>query len=175
VETGVAHGGSLVFHASLFRVLGHGRVIGVDIDIRPPARQALAGHELAELIELVEGDSANPRTIDRVRSMIRPGERALVVLDSNHSRAHVGAELAGYAPLVAPGSYLVATDGIMEDLSDVPRGRAEWREDNPRAAAADFAARHPEFQLEEPPFPFNEGRVRERVTHWPGAYLRRLH
>lgn len=174
VETGVAHGGSLVFHASLFRALGRGRVIGVDIDIRPPARAAIAGHELAGLIDLVEGDSADPGTIEQVRSRIGAGDRVLVVLDSNHSRRHVGAELEGYAPLVAPDSYLVATDGIMEDLADVPRGRAEWREDNPRAAALDFAARHPEFVLEEPPFPFNEGSVIERVTHWPGAYLRRL-
>lgn len=173
VETGIAHGGSLIFHATLFKVMGKGRVIGVDIEIRPSTRKALERHELSPLVSTIEGSSIDPGVLDRIRSQIRPGERVLVVLDSNHSRGHVTAELEAYGPLVAPGSYIVATDGIMEDLHDVPRGRPEWRNDNPRLAAADFLARHPEFSLEEPPFAFNEGSVRERVTYWPGAFLRR--
>lgn len=173
VETGVAHGGSLLFHAALFRAMGEGRVIGVDVRIRPDVREALSRHELASLVSLVEGDSSAPSVVADVRSLITPGESVLVVLDSDHSRRHVTAELEAYAPLVSVGSYIVATDGVMKDLHDVPHGRAEWCDDNPCVAAADFAARHPEFVLEEPPFAFNEGAVKERVTYWPGAFLRR--
>jgi cephalosporin hydroxylase len=175
VETGVAHGGSLVFYASLFRAMGTpGRVVGVDIEIRPHNRRAIEAHELAESIALVEGSSIDPATVARVRGLLRPDDRVLVLLDSNHTRAHVAAELEAYAPMVSVGSYLVATDGIMEDLADVPRGERGWIDDNPKAAAAEFARRHPEFVLADPPQPFNEGEIRFRITHWPGAWLRRV-
>jgi cephalosporin hydroxylase len=173
VETGVAHGGSLVLYASLFKAMSRGRVIGVDVEIRAHNRRAIEAHELAPLITLIEGDSIGPRTLDQVRARIQPGERVLVVLDSNHTKSHVRAELEAYAPLVSPGSYLVATDGSMEFLDDVPRGNRAWRTDNPKAAAEEFAAAHPEFVQEEPAWPFNEGAIRDRVTHWPACYLRR--
>ncbi|MDQ6740108.1 MAG: cephalosporin hydroxylase family protein, partial [Actinomycetota bacterium] len=173
IETGVAHGGSLIFYASLFKVLGHGRVIGVDIEIRPHNRAALEAHELFPLLTLVEGSSTDPAIVARVKSLVRPGEVVLVILDSNHTRAHVRAELEAYYKVVTPGSYLVATDGIMGDLADVPRGKPEWVWDNPTAAAADFAAAHPEFVLEQPSWSFNESDLRANVTHWPGAWLRR--
>jgi cephalosporin hydroxylase len=98
----------------------------------------------------------------------------LVILDSNHTKAHVAAELDAYDPLVTPGSYLVATDGSMEFLANVPRGKPEWTWDNHKAAATEFAASHPEFRLEEPVWKFNEAQVRQRVTHWPGACLWRV-
>ena len=173
VETGVAHGGSLILYASLFKAMEHGRVVGVDVEIRPHNRKAIEEHPLAPLITLIEGDSVHPGTVARVRANIRPGDRVLVLLDSNHSYAHVTAELEAYGPLVTPGSYIVATDGLMEFLDDVPRGQPSWRTDNPKAAAEDFAKRHQEFQLADPPMQFNEGMIRESVTHWPGAYLKR--
>ena len=110
----------------------------------------------------------------QVTSFVREGEKVLVILDSNHTRDHVAAELEAYSPLVTPGSYIVATDGSMEFLHDVPRGHAGWITDNPSAAARDFAARHPEFVLEQPAWPFNESQLRENITHWPDAWLRRL-
>lgn len=175
VETGVAHGGSLVLYASLLRAMGTGgRVIGVDIEIRPHNRKAIEAHELAPMIALVEGSSVDPQTVGRVRSLLRPDDRVLVLLDSNHSMTHVAMELDAYAPLVTVGSYIVATDGIMRDLHDVPRGQPGWATDNPAAAAADFARRRKDFVLEEPRFPFNEGSIDFRVTHWPGAWLRRV-
>lgn len=175
VETGVAHGGSLVFYASLCAALGSGRVVGVDVDIRPPAREALEAHPLGRLITLVSGDSVDPGVVRRVADPIRPGERVLVILDSNHSFAHVSAELEAYAPLVTPGSYLVAADGVMEWLTDVPGVPASWADDNPMKAVERFLPRHPEFSLEDPPrIGFNEGSIAERVTYWPKAYLRRL-
>lgn len=174
VETGVAHGGSLVYYASLFRAMGRGRVVGIDVEIRPQNRAAIEAHELSPLISLVQGSSTDPTVVQHVRELVGEAGCVLVVLDSNHSKAHVAAELDAYAPLVTAGSYLVATDGFMEDLHDVPGGRPEWAYDNPKAAAAEFLADHPEFELEEPPpFPFNEGQVQARVTHWPDAYLRR--
>jgi cephalosporin hydroxylase len=96
-----------------------------------------------------------------------------VLLDSNHTRDHVLAELEAYHGLVSPGSYIVATDGIMRDLTQVPRGNPEWSWDNPTEAAAEFARRHPEFVLEQPAWPFNESGLRRNLTHWPGAWLRR--
>ncbi|MFM7817264.1 MAG: cephalosporin hydroxylase family protein, partial [Verrucomicrobiota bacterium] len=173
VETGVAHGGSLVYYASLCRVLGRGRVIGVDIEIRPHNRKAIEEHPLASYISLIEGGSTDPGTVAQVQSRIQPGERVLVLLDSNHTRDHVLAELEAYHGLVSPGSYIVATDGIMKDLPRAPRGNPEWSWDNPTEAAAEFARRHPEFVLEQPAWPFNESGLRRNLTHWPGAWLRR--
>jgi cephalosporin hydroxylase len=174
IETGVAHGGSLVFYASLFEAMGGGRVIGVDVKIRPSNRQAIESHELAARIRLVEGDSVAAETLARVRSEVRAGESVMVVFDSCHSKQHVLNELESYGPLVTPGSYLVATDGIMGDLGDVPRGEPTWVRDNPSEAAAEFARTHPEFLLEQPPLAFDESEGLTRdVTHWPGAWLRR--
>jgi cephalosporin hydroxylase len=173
VETGVAHGGSLVYYASLCKALDRGRVIGVDIEIRPHNRAALDRHPLRGLIELVEGSSIDPAIVGRVRSRIEPGDTVLVLLDSNHSRDHVRAELEAYAPLVSVGSYVVATDGVMQEVADAPRGQAHWRSDNPIAAVHDFLHTHPEFALEQPPWPFNESELDQNVTHWPQAYLRR--
>lgn len=173
LETGVAHGGSLVYSASLLKVLGKGRVIGIDIEIRPHNRKEIEAHPLAPMITLVEGSSTDPAIVAKARSLVKPGETVLVFLDSNHTKAHVAAELEAYHGLVTPGSYIVATDGVMRDLADAPRGGADWATDNPTEAAAEFAARHPEFVLEQPAWPFNESTLSENVTHWPGAWLRR--
>jgi cephalosporin hydroxylase len=173
IETGVAHGGSLVYYASLCKAMGRGRVVGIDIEIRPHNRAAIEAHELAPLIQLVEGSSTDPAVVARVGGLLRSGETTLILLDSNHSKAHVLAELEAYAPLVTRGSYIVATDGVMRDVADVPRGRRDWWWDHPAAAAEEFCARNPEFVLEQPAWPFNESPLRASVTHWPGAWLRR--
>jgi len=174
IETGVAHGGSLVFYASLCKAMDKGRVVGVDIEIRPHNRRAIEAHALAGLITLIEGSSTAPEVVQRVRALIRPGETALLILDSNHSYDHVAAELEAYADMVTPGSYIVATDGIMLDLADVPRGHGQWATDNPSHAARDFAAHHPEFVIEQPAWPFRESELTDNITHWPHAWLKRL-
>jgi len=173
LETGVANGGSLVFYASLLKAMDRGRVIGIEIEIRPHNRAAIEAHELASLITLIEGSSVDDTTVRAAKALIRPGEKVLVILDSNHTKDHVARELEAYFDLVTPCSYIVATDGIMKDLHDAPRGRSEWTWDHPTAAAAEFAARHPEFELEQPAWPFNESTLHHNLTHWPGAYLRR--
>lgn len=174
LETGVAHGGSLVFYASLCKMLGHGRVIGVDVEIRPQNRKAIEAHELSSYIILIEGDSIGQETLDQVRKHINPNDRVLVILDSCHTKDHVEAELEAYHSLVPTGSYIVATDGIMKFVHDVPRGNPDWKEDHPEAAAIEFVQRHPEFKLEQPEWPFNESPLSDNVTHWPGAWLRRV-
>jgi cephalosporin hydroxylase len=173
IETGIAHGGSLIFYASLCKLIGRGRVIGIDVEIRPHNRKALEEHELFPLITLIEGSSTAPEVVNRVRSLVRADDTVLVILDSNHSRAHVLNELEAYHSLVSPGSYIVATDGSMKDLTDVPRGNAHWASDNPAAAAEQFAAQHPEFSIEQPRWLFNESELTENITHWPSAWLKR--
>jgi cephalosporin hydroxylase len=173
IETGMAHGGSLVFYASLCEAMRRGRVIGIDVEIRPHNRKAIESHELFPRITLLEGDSVAAETVGRVRSLVRPGEAVLVILDSCHTKGHVLAELEAYYDLVSPGSYIVAADGITRELSDVPRGRAEWAWNNPSAAAIEFAQTHPQFELEQPAWPFNESDLTQNVTHWLGAWLRR--
>jgi cephalosporin hydroxylase len=174
VETGVAHGGALVFYASLCKLMGSGRVIGVDIEIRPNNRAALQAHPLFDLITLIEGDSKAPPTVEKVKAAIAPRESVMVLLDSSHQKAHVLAELDAYAALVSRGSYIVAMDGIMGGLVGAPRSQSDWGENNPREAALEWVAGHPDFVMEEPPFGFNEGLVRKRVTYWPDAFLRRV-
>lgn len=173
IETGVAHGGSLIFYASLCKLIGKGRVIGIDIEIRPQNRAAVEQHDLFPLITLIEGSSTAPEVVNQVRALLRPGETVLVILDSNHTREHVLKELEAYHSLVTSGSYIVATDGSMRDLTDVPRGNAEWASDNPAAAAEQFAAQHSEFSIEQPSWVFNESELKHNVTHWPSAWLRR--
>ena len=175
VETGVAHGGSLIYYASLFKMMGlnTSRVIGVDIEIRPHNRKAIEAHELSSMITLVEGDSAAPATVDRVRSMIRPEDRVLVILDSCHTKEHVLKELEVYYPLVSKGSYIVATDGVMQWVSETARAQKDWTWNNPTEAAKDFEKAHPEFKIEQPAWVFNESPLTENVTHWPSAWLKR--
>jgi cephalosporin hydroxylase len=174
VETGVAHGGSLVFYASLLAAMGRGRVIGIDVEIRPHNRAAIEAHPLASRITLIEGDSILPATVDRVAAEIGTAKPVLVVLDSKHSKDHVLAELRLYSRFVTVGSYIIAADGIMEQVVGAPRAGADWEWNNPRRAALAFVQENPAFAISEPPWPFNEGLVGSRVTYWPDGYLRRI-
>jgi cephalosporin hydroxylase len=174
VETGVAHGGSLVFYASLFEAMRKGRVIGVDIEIRPHNRAALEAHPLFHRIELVEGSSTSSEVVTKVKSLLRPEDRVLVFLDSKHTKDHVMAELELYSPLVSVGSYVVAMDGIMGEVAGGPRTSPDWTTNNPAQAAREFAAENPRFVIEEPSFAFNEGVVRGWVTYWPDGFLKRV-
>ena len=121
-----------------------------------------------------EGASTAPDIVARVKQHVHTGEKVLVALDSNHGYAHVSAELAAYAPLVTPGSYIIATDGLMRDLAGAPRGDPNWTRDNPAQAAEDFVAKHSDFVLEEPRWKFNESTLAGNVTHWPSAWLKRV-
>jgi len=174
IETGVAHGGSLIFYAALCKAMGRGRIVGIDIEIRTHNRVAIERHELFPLITLVEGSSIAPTTLAKVSALVRSDETVLVLLDSCHTKDHVLAELRGYSPLVSVGSYIVAMDGIMGEVAGAPRSEPDWSWNNPKQAAFEFVRGNTEFQIEEPAFRFNEGTIKERVTYWPSAYIRRL-
>ena len=174
IETGVAHGGSLIYYASICNAMGKGRIAGVDIEIRPHNRTAIEAHELSPYITLIEGNSIDERVIDEVKRSIKSDETVFVILDSNHTKQHVLNELEAYSPFVTKDSYIVATDGSMRDLYDVPRGNSEWKEDNPLSAILEFVDKNPEFAIEEPEWAFNESELTEVITHWPCAYLKRV-
>jgi cephalosporin hydroxylase len=174
IETGIAHGGSLIFYAGLCRAMGHGRVIGIDVDIRPHNREAIEAHELFDLIDLVEGSSVAPETVAEVRSLVNANETTLVTLDSNHTRDHVRGELEAYGPFVSPGSYIVVADGgIMTAAAGAPLARDDWDWNNPISAIEDFLKTHDEFVVEPPEPLFNEGSITQGPSYWTGGWLRR--
>lgn len=174
IETGIAHGGSLVFYASLLTAMGKGRVIGVDIEIRPHNRAAIESHPMSHMITLIEADSTDPEVLESLRTLLLPDQTVLVMLDSNHTKEHVLKELEAYAPLVSVGSYIVAADGIMADVVGAPRTKPDWSWNNPKAAALQFVNENNDFIIEEPQFIFNEGLITERVTYWPGAFIKKI-
>jgi cephalosporin hydroxylase len=167
VECGVAHGGAVVLYASILDLIGKGHVIGVDVEIRKYNRLALQSHPLSRRFTLIEGSSVEQTTVDEVRRSIRPDDKVLVTLDSNHTAAHVAAELKLYAPLVSPDSYLVVFDGVMQVLTDAPGGSPAWDKDNPWQAVQNFLGENDEFEID---LYYN----RLKVTHCPGGFLRRV-
>ena len=174
IETGIAHGGSLIFYASLCKAMNHGKVVGVDIEIRPHNRRAIEMHELFEYITLIEGSSIDAGIVGQVKAQVKSDDRVIVLLDSCHTKEHVVAELEAYSPLVSPSSYIVAMDGIMEQVAGAPRTQPDWSWNNPRRAALEFVEKNPDFTIEEPAFVFNEGKISERVTYWPNAFIKRI-
>jgi len=176
VETGVYQGGSAIFHASLLEAMQQpqGRVIGIDIQIPAKVRSNVESHAMKSRVTLIEGSSIDPSVVATVKGLAGNASPVIVILDSDHTRNHVAAELEAYASLVTPGSYIVATDGITKDLSDVPRALPEWKADNPFDAASEFAKRHPEFLQQQPPWLVRADPLTENVTYWPGAWLKRL-
>jgi cephalosporin hydroxylase len=126
------------------------------------------------MIRLIEGDSTAVNVVAQAASHVRAGDKVLVILDSNHSRDHVRKELEAYHQLVSRGSYIVATDGIMQDLADAPRGHPSWTTDNPAQAARDFVAAHPDFVIEQPQWRFNESELDRVITGWPDAWIKRV-
>jgi cephalosporin hydroxylase len=141
VETGIAHGGSLVYYASLCELMGHGEVLGIDIDIRPHNRVAIEAHPMFKRIQLLQGSSSDPEIVSQVHAMAA-GKRVLVVLDSNHTHDHVLAELEAYAPLTSTGSYCVVFDTVVEDLPEETFPDRPWgRGDNPKTAVWEYLRR----------------------------------
>jgi cephalosporin hydroxylase len=166
VECGFAHGGSAVLYASILELIGKGSVIGVDVEVRAYNRVAIEGHPLAHRIQIVEASSVAEETRARVERAVGGAASVMVILDSNHSESHVRRELELYHRLVTPGSYLVVMDGAQAHVWDTPRGKAEWREDNPLPAIAGFLEAHPEF-ADDPHW------TRAHVTSSPHGFLRR--
>ncbi len=181
VETGIAHGGSLILYATLCKAMEKGRVIGVDIEIRPHNRKAIEAHKLFDFITLIEADSIAKETVERIASQIGENETTLAILDSNHTYNHVLKELQLYSELVSVGSYIIVTDGSQEYLHVTPRSQADyegyvdtWEANNPKKAAEDFVANNEHFEIVEPEFLFNEGNIDYRITHCPSAFVKKV-
>lgn len=150
VETGIAHGGSLIFSASMLELLGgEGRVIGVDIDIRAHNREAIEQHPMSERITMIEGSSIDETIVERVRAEVGDAGPVLVILDSMHTHAHVLAELRAYAPLVGEGSYVIVLDMVIEDMAEDAFPDRPWgRGDNPKTAVHEFLRESGRFEID---------------------------
>lgn len=168
VETGIAHGGSLVFYASICELIGKGEVLGIDIDIRTHNREAIESHPMFKRITLLEGSSTAPEVIAQIKT-IAANKKVLVVLDSDHTHEHVLAELRAYAPLVALGSYCVVFDTIIEDMPAALYPDRPWDiGNNPKTAVQAFLDESPDFSVDEG----IEAKI--LITVAPGGYLRRV-
>ncbi len=175
LETGISRGGSLIFYASLCHLLEKGRVIGVDKRLWKSSRTAIETHSLFRYITLIEGDSADEGVITQVKTQIQPHESTLVILDSSHSATHMLNEMEAYHTLVKPGSYLIATDGIMKHaaLAKTPRANPDWTWDNAEEASRIFCEKHPEFSAKTPLWPFKKSPLTQNVSQWPSGWLLR--
>jgi cephalosporin hydroxylase len=168
IETGIAHGGSIVFYASILELIGNGSVLGIDIDIRAHNRAALESHPMRKRFELIEGSSIDPAVVARARSAAA-GKRVLVVLDSNHTHDHVLAELRAYAPLVAVGSYCVVMDTLVEDMPAGSYPDRPWDVgNNPKTAVREFLRTDARFEVD------TEIETKLQITVASQGYLRRL-
>lgn len=185
VETGIAHGGSLVLSASMLAILdmcdairsgsmidpsiSRRKVLGIDIDIRPHNRAAIEDHPMSSRIEMIEGSSIAQKTIEKVKKSAEGYQRILVCLDSNHTHEHVLAELQAYAPLTSVGSYCVVFDTVVEDLPPEMFPDRPWGPgDNPKTAVFEYLKSHPEFEIDRS----IDNKLLISVA--PHGYLRRL-
>jgi len=150
VETGIARGGSLVFYASMLELIGgEGRVLGVDIDIRPHNRAAVEGHPMSRRIQMIQGSSVDDSTAEQVYAVARDCSRVLVSLDSNHTHDHVLRELELYSPLVKAGSYLVVFDTTIEDQPEDFQHGGRWdKRNNPKTAVREFLKTNDRFVVD---------------------------
>ena len=155
IETGIAHGGSLIFSASMLElnaVCGgpaDAEVIAVDIDIRSHNREAIEAHPMFKRISMIQGSSVAPEIVEQIRQLAATKQRVLVCLDSNHTHEHVLAELLAYAPLTSPGSYCVVFDTLIEDMPKSMYPDRPWGPgDNPKTAVKEFLSTHPEFEID---------------------------
>ena len=168
VETGVAHGGSIIFYASMLELLGKGgRVLGIDIEYRKRNRMEIQKHPLAKRVILVEGSSIDEKVIQQVYALARDRQRVLITLDSNHTHDHVLQELNVYSPLVKRGGYLVVFDTIIEDMPDSFCPHRPWSKgNNPKTAVAEFLKKNDRFIIDE------EIVNKLLITVAPGGYLK---
>ncbi len=184
IETGIAHGGSLIFSASMLALLdicdaiesgekldprvSHRKVLGLDIDIRAHNRVAIEAHPMASRIQMIQGSSIEPEIIAQVKNIAAKYSRVLVCLDSNHTHDHVLAELEAYAPLASRGSYCVVFDTIIEDVPKEMFPNRPWGPgNNPKTAVQEYLKRHPEFAIDRS--------IQDRllISVAPDGYLRR--
>ena len=168
IETGVAHGGSLILSASILELLGgNGQVVGIDIEIRRHNLEAIQNHALAKRLQLIEGSSIAPDVFERVRALAQNRSRVLVVLDSNHTYQHVREELRLYSALVRKGSYLIVFDTVVDDMPSAFFADRPWGPGNsPKTAVREFLAMNDRFVIDE------DIQAKLAVTVAPDGYLK---
>jgi cephalosporin hydroxylase len=185
IETGIAHGGSLILSASMLALLdvaeaieggttinpreSRRKVLGIDIDIRAHNRAAIEAHPMASRIEMIQGSSIASEVVAQVKQIARDYKRVLVFLDSNHTHEHVLAELEAYAPLTSVGSYCVVFDTIVEDMpADMFPDRPWGPGDNPKTAVREYLKLHPDFLIDK------DMQHKLLITVAPDGYLKRV-
>ncbi|OTE96915.1 cephalosporin hydroxylase [Crenothrix sp. D3] len=174
IETGIAHGGSLIFSASMLELIAsctgnQGEVLGLDIDIRPHNRAAIEAHPLFKRITMLEGSSIADDIIAQVTAKAAGKQRVLVCLDSNHTHDHVLAELQAYAPLTSVGSYCVVMDTVVEDVADELSNNRPWgKGNNPKTAVWEYLKTHDEFKIDQ------SIHNKLLITVAPDGYLKRV-
>jgi cephalosporin hydroxylase len=171
IETGIAHGGSIVFYASLLELIGNdGLVLGIDIDIRKHNRSLIEMHPMMKRIKLIEGSSLSDEVVKEVETIAAKKQRIMVCLDSNHTHEHVLKELELYAPLTSIESYCVVFDTVIEDMpADWDWGTRPWGVgNNPKTAVNEYLKTHPEFKIDK--------NIDHKllISVAPGGYLKRI-
>jgi len=171
IETGIAHGGSLIYYASLLELIGeNGIVVGIDIDIRAHNRERIETHPMIDRIRLIEGSSIDNTVADQVAEIAHNRQTVIVCLDAMHTHDHVASELSHYAHLVTPGSYLIVFDTLIEDMpDDFFPDRAWGKDNNPKTAVQEFLSTHSEFIVDHT----IENKL--MITVSPSGYLKRIH
>lgn len=168
IECGIAHGGSIIYYASLLELQGHGEVLGIDRDIRPHNRQAIESHPMFKRIRMIEGSSVDLGVVEQVRALAE-GKKVILVLDSNHTHEHVLEELRLYAPLVSVGSYCVVMDTVVEDMpADAFPDRPWGPGDNPKTAVWAYLEENGDFEIDQQ---MNDKLL---ISVAPDGYLRRV-
>ena len=175
IETGIAHGGSLIFSASILELNAicggcqNAEVLGIDIDIREHNRKAIESHPMFKRISMIQGSSISSEIIEQVKAKAEGKQKILVLLDSNHTHDHVLAELEAYAPLTSVDSYCVVFDTVVEDLSDEMFNDRPWGVgDNPKTAVWEYLKSHPEFEIDK------SIQHKLLITVAPDGYLKRV-
>ncbi|MGO8822855.1 MAG: cephalosporin hydroxylase family protein [Desulfomonilaceae bacterium] len=174
IETGIAHGGSLIFYASMAELVAacggpQSEVLGIDIDIRAHNRKAIEEHPMFKRITMIEGSSISPEIITQVHEKAKDKKRIMVLLDSNHTHDHVLAELNAYAPLTSVGSYCVVFDTIIEDMpAELFPDRPWGPGNNPKTAVREYLKDHPEFEIDK------SIEHKLLITVAPDGYLKRV-
>lgn len=169
IETGIAHGGSLIFYASILEIIKKGAVLGIDIDIRSHNKKAIQNHPLYKRIKMIEGSSTEPKIIEKVKGIVKNKKSILVCLDSNHTYDHVSKEIEYYSGFVTKNSYLVVFDTFIEDLPQNYFQDKSWGKDNnPKTAVYKFLKNNRNFVIDR------EIENKLLITAAPGGYLKRV-
>jgi cephalosporin hydroxylase len=150
IETGIARGGSLIFSASILQLIGKGKVVGIDIDIREHNKKEIKKHPLHNRIKMIEGSSTDEKIIKKVFQTVKSTDKVLVILDSNHTHEHVLKELDAYSKLVTKKSYLIVFDTVIEDLPEKLFRKKPWsKKHNPKTAVRLFLSKNNRFEIDQ--------------------------